>query len=139
MDLEAEFKAVSEGVRHAAVTASESLTQAGIRHALVGSLAVGAHARPRATLDVAFIIGNEAFVQNPGGVVTHRSGVPVAPVESLVLLKLSSRRIQDSADVIAIVQSGADVPLLREHVRKFEPALVARLDDLAIRAETEPD
>ena len=173
MDLEAEFKAVSEDVRHATKTASESLTKAGIRHALVGGLAVGAYARPRATLDVDFLVGNDAFVQHPGGIVTHRpdvpvqvggiaidllsepgesgsvqhalsnstisAGVPVAPVESLVLLKLRSPRIQDSADVVAIIKSGADVNLLRRHLQTFEPALIGRLDDLAHRAENEPN
>ncbi len=40
---------------------SEALRQLGIPHALVGGLAVGLHGHPRATKDVDFIVGREAF------------------------------------------------------------------------------
>jgi len=40
---------------------SATLTELGVPHALVGGLAVGLHGHPRATKDVDFIVGAEAF------------------------------------------------------------------------------
>lgn len=57
--------------------ASEQLTKIGVRHALVGGLAVGAHGYPRATKDVDFLVGEEAFLHHGGGLVTIAPGVPV--------------------------------------------------------------
>ena len=42
-------------------SASAQLTQAGIPHALAGALAVGAWGYPRASKDVNFLVGDEAF------------------------------------------------------------------------------
>jgi hypothetical protein len=36
-------------------------TELGVPHALIGGLAVGVHGHPRATKDVDFLVGNEAF------------------------------------------------------------------------------
>ncbi len=41
---------------------SAALTKLGVPHALVGGLAVGLHGYPRATKDVNFLVGKEAFV-----------------------------------------------------------------------------
>lgn len=68
---------VAERVLSAMRTASEMLTRAGVRHALCGGLAIGAHGHPRATKDVDFLVGDEAFEMHPGGVVTMRAGVPI--------------------------------------------------------------
>lgn len=53
---------VSAQVLNAALETSEHLRQLGIPHALVGGLAVGLYGHPRATRDVDFIVGEEAFV-----------------------------------------------------------------------------
>jgi hypothetical protein len=74
--LERAFAAVPEAVRVAAEEASRRLAALGIRHALIGGLAVGAHGAPRNTTDVDFLVGLEAF-EGTGLVLTHRSGVPV--------------------------------------------------------------
>ena len=50
--------------------ASEQLTKIGVRHALVGGLAVGAHGYPRATKNVDFLVGEEAFLHHGRGLVT---------------------------------------------------------------------
>lgn len=68
--------AVSERVRLAVSEASDRLRALGIRHALVGGLAVGAYGAPRNTEDVDFLVGLEAF-EGSGLVLTHRQGVPV--------------------------------------------------------------
>ena len=56
--------------------ASEALTLANVRHVVVGGLAVGAYGYPRATGDVAFLVGAEAFHHHAVGLVTMRPEVP---------------------------------------------------------------
>lgn len=68
---------VAPGILDALRLASQQLTRVGIRHALVGGLAVGAHGHPRATKDVDFLVGDEAFAHHGGGLVTIAPGVPV--------------------------------------------------------------
>lgn len=68
---------VAPEVLNAARIASEQLRSVGIRHALVGGLAVGAHGHPRVTKDVDFLVGDEAFAHHDGGLVTIAPGVPV--------------------------------------------------------------
>jgi hypothetical protein len=60
---------------------------------------------------------------------SHQSeGVPIAPVDTIVVMKLLAGRSQDVADVEAIVESGADREALRAAVRKAAPELEPRLD-----------
>src|SRR5713101_3336959 len=61
---------VAAEILAAAAVASRKLREAGIPHALAGGLAVGAHGYPRTTEDVDFLVGDEAFVQHAGGLVT---------------------------------------------------------------------
>src|SRR5689334_20040901 len=49
--------------------ASERFREAGIRHALVGGLAVGVHGWPRGTKDVDFLIGHEGYDESAAGIV----------------------------------------------------------------------
>lgn len=56
--------------------ASASLTAAGIRHALCGGLAIGAYARPRATADIDFLVGEEAF-PSMGSFVGLHPAIPI--------------------------------------------------------------
>lgn len=58
---EALEEVVARRVLDDAVRVSEALTTLGVPHALVGGLAVGLHGHPRATKDVDFIVGSEAF------------------------------------------------------------------------------
>jgi hypothetical protein len=48
-----------------------------VRHWIVGGLAVGAHGYARATKDVDFLVGDEAFEHHAGGLVTMKPGVPI--------------------------------------------------------------
>ena len=52
---------VSARVLDDARRVSATLTELGVPHALVGGLAVGLHGHPRATKDVDFLVGAEAF------------------------------------------------------------------------------
>ena len=58
-------------------SASRALTSLGVRHAVAGGLAVGAHGYPRNTQDVDLLVGDEAFERHAGGLVTLKPGVPI--------------------------------------------------------------
>jgi hypothetical protein len=157
---------VADGVLSAMQVASAALTRVGVRHTLVGGLAVGANGYPRATRDVDFLVGEEAFEHHADGLVTMRPGVPIqvsgvaidflsigrdeqhleaalsqpiAGGDVLVYLKLKSPRSKDRTDVIELVKTGLDVAAARAYLTAHAPALMAKLEDvlLAARAEEE--
>ena len=76
MDITEVFRFVSPKVRDAAIKTAEQLNRLGIRHALAGGLAVGAHGYVRATTDVNFLVGEEAF-EHQGSLVAFKAGVPI--------------------------------------------------------------
>jgi hypothetical protein len=55
------------------------------------------------------------------------SGLPIAPVDTIVVMKLLAGRTQDLADVEAIVASGIDRAFLRTAVEHAAPACVETL------------
>ena len=148
---------------------SKMLSEAGIRHALVGALAANAYRnRPRTTEDIDFLVGDEAFQKHGGGFVTMRvpviefdgidvdqvpltealrviedglgrafisNGVPIAPVDVVVVMKLIAGRTQDLADVEAIVGSGADRDSLKTAVKKAVPHKLEVLERLCQNAD----
>jgi hypothetical protein len=152
------------GYERAVREVSRLLSEAGVRHALVGGLGANAYRnRPRTTEDIDFLVGDEAFDRQPGGIVTLRvpivevdgvdidqipltetlrileddldravvsDGVPIAPVDTIVVLKLLAGRTQDLADVEAIVGSGADREALRAAVQKAAPGSTETLERL---------
>lgn len=61
MSWEALEQVIARRVLEDAVRVSGKLAELGVPHALVGGLAVGLHGHPRATRDVDFIVGAEAF------------------------------------------------------------------------------
>ena len=76
MDIKAVFRFVSPQVQDAAVKTAAQLERIGVRYALAGGLAVGAHGYLRATADVDFLVGEEAF-DHHGPLVTFKTGVPI--------------------------------------------------------------
>lgn len=76
MDLKEVFQFVAPRVRDAAVKTAGQLDRLGIRYALAGGLAVGAHGYIRATTDVDFLVGEEAF-EHEGTLVAFKAGVPI--------------------------------------------------------------
>jgi intracellular sulfur oxidation DsrE/DsrF family protein len=158
---------VAAKVLDAMKSASLALTSLGVRHVVVGGLAVGAHGHPRATRDVDFLVGDEAFEQHPGGFVTMKPGVPIqvngvaidllsvqageehlaaaleAPMGSmieapqLVYLKLKSPRQKDRVDVIELVKAGIEVTACRAYLGKHAPALAELFEDAVLKAAAE--
>jgi len=160
---------VAPKVLEALRLSSEALTRAGVRHVVVGGLAVCANGHPRNTKAVDFLVGAEAFHQHPTGLVTLRAGVPfqvngvaidllspdahepfleealAAPPGSfleapaLVYLKLKSPRRKDEVDVIELVKAGIDVRACRAWLTTHAPDFVARFDACVTQAEAESD
>jgi hypothetical protein len=76
MDLKEVFRLAAPQVREAAIKAAAQLRHLGIRYALAGGLAVGAHGYIRTTADVQFLVGEEAF-EHQGALVAFKAGVPI--------------------------------------------------------------
>ncbi len=147
--------------------ASEALARAGVRHVVIGGLAVGANGYPRATKVVDFLVGDEAFNRHAGGLVTMNAAIPIEvngvaidylsprpgedhlaaalaaspgtfiDVARLVYMKLKASRLQDRADVAGLVKAGLDVDACRAYLVANAPALVMAFDDLVAKAAAE--
>jgi hypothetical protein len=158
---------VASKVIDAMRSASLALTKLGIRHVVVGGLAVGANGHPRATKDVDFLVGDEAFEHQPGGFVTMKPGVPIQinhvaidllsvqpgeehlvtafdkPMGSmieapqLVYLKLKSPRQKDRVDVIELIKAGIEIDACRTYLIKHAPALTPLFEDSVLKAAAE--
>ncbi len=158
---------VAAKVLDALSAASDALARAGVRHVVIGGLAVGANGYPRATKDVDFLVGDEAFNHHAGGLVTMNAAIPievngvaidyltprpgedhlaVALAESpgafidvarLVYMKVKASRLQDQADVAGLVKAGLDVDACRAYLAANAPALVPTFDDLVAKAASE--
>lgn len=130
-------KALSEAERVAEVVSRE-FTEQGIRHAIVGGLAVVAHGYARATADVDILVTDAARVQGRPlgipGVGFERDGVsvdvlfiepherflresilsiegtpPVIPFPALAYLKLKAGRAKDFADLVELLKANPDL------------------------------
>lgn len=150
---------VAPKVLEALVLASQALRHAGVRHVIIGGLAVGANGHPRATKVVDFLVGAEAF-EHHGKLVTLRAGVPfqvdgvaidflspeadepfleaalasapgsVIGAAPLVYMKLKASRMQDRADVVALIKASLDVDACRAYLQVNAPNFVSRFDAL---------
>jgi hypothetical protein len=160
---------VADRVLEAMRKASAALARAGVRHVVAGGLAVGANGYPRATKDVDFLVGDEAFERHEGGLVTLRAGVPIqvdgvaidflsaatgeahldaalaAPAGSmleappLVYLKLKSPRLKDLTDVVELIKAGMDVEACRRYMAAHAPGLSPRFEDAVRTAAAEDE
>lgn len=173
-DLKPVFEINHPEIEEAVKGASEALSKAGIRHALVGGLAVGAWGYPRWSRDVDFLMGDEAFIVHPGGFITFApgvpisfagvaidslsigpdegflaealenalvvDGVPIAPIEALVYMKLKSPREKDHADVVELVKASIDKKAVSAWLNRNAPEIGRRFVaavERAVREERE--
>jgi hypothetical protein len=160
---------VAPKVLEALRLASDALTAANVRHVVVGGLAVGANGYPRATKDVDFLVGGEAFHHHATGLVTLRAEIPfqvngvavdllspeadepfleetlaappgsVVEAAPLVYMKLKSPRRKDRVDVIELIKGGIDFQQCRTYLAAHAPSLVPALDQCLADAEAEQD
>jgi hypothetical protein len=132
---------------------SRMLSEAGIRHALVGALGSNAYRnRPRTTEDIDFLVGDEAFERHEGGFVTMRvpvvefdgisiDQVPLTGAVGVIAEGLNHPSMSDGVPIapletIVIMKllagrtSGADREALRAAVRSTSPTLIENLERL---------
>ena len=163
------FNFVSLDVKEAAIQASKLMTKLGIRHALIGGLAVGAHGFVRSTKDVDFLVSEDAFDHHVGGLVTLRSGlpfalnnvpidligtsedvyfedalyssdksegVPIVPIDALIILKLEAGRRRDKMDIERIYEESGYIDwdsvfdVVEEYDKEHATDLSERLDEI---------
>ena len=108
--------------------ASARLGELGVRHVLVGGLAVGAWGHPRATKDVDFLVGEEAFEHHAGGLVTMKYGVPIQV--GWVAVDLLSAAANDREDALGDPATGG-VPVAPLPVLMYLKLKSPRPKDLA--------
>lgn len=163
---------VARPVLDAMHQASEHLKSIGIRHMLIGGLAVGAYGWPRATKDVDFVVGPEAFTKSPSGLVFFvddmplrigkvgidnmvpadgdeylfelldgapiSDGIPIAPIEALVVMKLRSPRKKDEADLVELWKNSTiDEDKIVAYLEKHALELVTKFVQICNRADDE--
>lgn len=169
VDIEEALSAVSPQVRAATEASAAVLQKLNVRFLLVGGLAVGANGVPRATKDVDFLVGDEAFDQR-GAILSYKPGmplqahgvavdlipvpvdmpkldellttlqskvgIPVAPAEIVILMKIMSNRLRDRDDIVRLFRAGADFDKAREAVAAYgTPDMVDRLEKRIAEAE----
>ena len=83
-------------------------------------LPVQAHGVPVDTLSIR---DDERHLQGAIDAPETSEGVPVAPVEAVVYMKLASPRSRDRQDVIELVRAGIDVERVRNYLDRFAPQL----------------
>ena len=139
-------------IKIATLEASKALADAGVRHTVIGGIAVGAYGYLRATRDVDFLIGDEAF-ESSGLIVSFRPGLPIMvggipvdyiPVEededfledefdnevvslpALIYLKLKAGRRKDIHDVRELIESGIDEDEVLDYLIEVDDELAAK-------------
>ena len=158
---------VADKVLDAWRIAADALLRAGIRHIVIGGLAVGANGYPRATKVVDFLVGDDAFKHHEGGLVTMNPALPIEvngvaidylsprkdeehlaaalaePFNSiidaprLVYMKLKASRLRDRTDVVELIKRGLDVDACRTYLTAHATALIQSLDDAVAHAIAE--
>ncbi|HEY2369937.1 MAG TPA: hypothetical protein VGH87_26235 [Polyangiaceae bacterium] len=158
---ELEATAINPAVIAALREASRRLTAQGVRHLVIGALAVGAHGWPRATRDVDLLVAPEAWdtlVDSIGGVDIDylpvdvagdfllasfaapfvSEDVPIAPMEVVIITKLLRLAMRDQADVVELVKAGVvDLDAVRAYLDTNAPMLTSRFDALVEQARRE--
>jgi len=108
---------------------SATLTNLGVPHALVGGLAVGLHGHPRATKDVDFLVGPEAFASITP-LLTFRD--ELAQVVRWGVIDLIAALPEDPVLMGEVIQGGKDfVPVVGIEVLVLMKLRAGRTQDLA--------
>lgn len=122
---------VAPKIIEAARTASSAMTAQGIRHVLIGGLAVGAWGYIRATKDADFLVGPEAFNNHAGGIVSLKPGVPISvggvPVDLLM------------ADQVGELDFDQEHPLITRRIPIADVELLVYLKLVAFRRRDKED
>ena len=90
-------------------------------------------------VDTLSIRDDESHLQAAIDAAERTEGVPVAPVEAVVYMKLASPRSRDRQDVIELVRAGLDVSSVRHYLDRHAPHLRGRFDEAVQTAESEDE
>jgi hypothetical protein len=169
---ELEANAVKSRVVAALREISRRLQVAGVRHGVVGALAVGIHGWPRATSDVDLLLAPEAWLEARDGTLAPRvdlpeqidgvaidylpisvagdfliesfdrvlvtEGVPIAPVEVVILTKLVRLAMRDQADIVELLKAAVfDADSVEGYLELHAPMLTPRFRELREQAQRE--
>lgn len=122
-------RVISAKVLNDARRVSETLTRLGVPHALVGGLAVGLHGHLRATKDVDFLVGEEAFAST-APILTLRP--ELAEVVQWGVIDLIAALADDPILVAEVAPGGADfIPVVGIEVLMLMKLRAGRTQDLA--------
>ncbi len=127
--LEALAEVVAPSVLLDAIDTSRRLTDLGVPHALIGGLAVGLHGHPRATKDVDFLVGDEAFERTVPLLVYREELAEIARVGVVDLMGVPPGR--DGLRTLLAVPLGGEIPVVPAEALILLKLTAARPQDLA--------
>lgn len=93
-----------------AIDTSRRLTALGVPHALIGGLAVGLHGHARATRDVDFLVGDEAFERTAPVAVYREELVDIARAGVIDLMGIPPEH--GDLRLLLTVPEGGDIPVI---------------------------
>jgi hypothetical protein len=129
--LDERFDVLNPRVLRALRAGHEALDRLGVRHVLVGGLAVGIYGRVRVTKDVDFLVGPEAF-DSVGVLVSFRPGVPLSaegvPIDS-ILAPAEHEGVLGAALADPLIVDG--IPVIRVEALIYMKLVASRRQDLA--------
>jgi hypothetical protein len=128
-DLQGMLGFVSPKLREALLLSAEALQRLGIRYAVAGGFAVGAYGYIRATTDVDFLVGEEAF-EHHGALVTFKPGVPIQVGGVLVDYLSAAALGKHLEETINHPTSAGELPVVSIEALIYMKLLAKRRKDL---------
>ncbi|MBN1946592.1 MAG: hypothetical protein JW797_13035 [Bradymonadales bacterium] len=127
--LEALARVVAPSVLVEAIETSRKLARLGIPHLLIGGLAVGLHGHPRATRDVDFLVGDEAFA-GTFPIIVYRDELVEIVRNGVIDLMGVPPHHDELRDLLVVPESG-EIPVIPVHALILLKLLAGRPQDLA--------
>ena len=127
--IEALADVVAPAVLVDAIDTSRRLTALGVPHALIGGLAVGLHGHPRATKDVDFLVGDEAFERTVPIAMYRDDLAEIAEVGVIDLMGVPPEH--EELRRFLVVPDGSEIPVIPVPALVFLKLSAGRPQDLA--------
>ena len=127
--IEALAEIVAPSVLIDAIDTSRRLTALGVPHALIGGLAVGLHGHPRATKDVDFLVGDEAFERTTPILVYREELAEIARIGEIDLMGVPPGH--DELRSLLAVPEGGEIPVVPAPALIYLKLSAGRPQDLA--------
>ena len=135
--LRAELDHLAPQFRLAVHAAADTYWRHKVRYALIGGVAAGAYGQPRATRDIDFLVGNEAF-DTVGAVVSFKQGIPLeahgVPIDSIPI-HVEYRELYERALDEAVMSDEPHVRIARPEMVAVTKLVGARSHDIAAVVE----